>query len=554
MSKTNGWATESSDNPARGRSGAPVRRFLFARPRSSLGLTVVGESGQGYSIRFRLGLSAMLIAVCAGASPAQAFHRHRYVCPPVVHRHHVHRAPVYRSFNYCPPIHHHYRPHTYHHHWPSYCPPVIRYRYSVPYCYPGYGYSYSYSYGYGYGYPINWTAALPIGGGVWPIGGFGGASIPNDGSIALFGRGADLGGNPHSANFESSTASGLASARTYDYRRDAYDARDLRADGGSPAVPGAVQGIFGPNETQTVVDLVARVADSVREAREAREARQASANAASNPAEPERSAAPQPSTAPRRPLLAAAARALAGAAQGGQVAQELPVAPRIASPNRSGTVDRRISPLSERPFARPSSDPAPQEAEQPLDNSPPETAPAPTQPELPEPSVDRAPFEAQQAVPQASSEAARRRAAKYVQQGDQLFARGRYLEAMSVYQRAASSTPDSAQPLIRQGLAYLAANRYERAAETIRRGLRLEPDYATSGFRLNHLYAGDLGAKNKHLEALAEAAKADPGNADLPLLAAIFLHYDGQTDRAASFFAASQKSDRETAEFVSLFR
>lgn len=549
MSKTICCGPKSSDYLATEQEGGRIHCLLFASSVSSLGRIVAVGNGLGCRTRCWLGLSAALMTLLMGSSPAQAFHRHRYVCPPVVHRHHVYRAPVYRSFNYCPPIHHHYRPHTYHHHRPSYCPPVIRYRYSVPYCYPSYGYSYSYS--YGYGYPINWTSVLPIGGGVWPIGGFGGGSIPNDGSIALLSRGADLGGNLYSANRPSSLPSGPDSARTYDYRRDVYDARDLRADGGSPAVTGAVQGIFGPNETQTVVDLVARVADSVREARVAR---QAQVGADSNPLAPQRSVAPQQSTAPRRPLLAAAARALAGAAQGGQVAQELPVEPRIASPNRSGSVDRRLSPLSERPFARPSSGPALQGVEQPLDNLPPESAPAPTQPELPEPSVDRAPFEARQDVPQASSEAARRRAAKYVQQGDQLFARGRYLEAMSVYQRAASSTPDSAQPLIRQGLAYLAANRYERAADTIRRGLRLEPDYATSGFRLNHLYAGDLNAKNKHLEALAEAANTDPRNADLPLLAAIFLHYDGQTERAAPFFAASQERDRETAEFVSLFR
>jgi hypothetical protein len=484
---------------------------------------------------------ASLVLACV-TDEARAFHRHRYVCPPVVHRHHVYRAPVYRSHHYCPPVYRHYHPHTFHYRAPSYCPPVrhyyppaVRYRYSVPYCYPGYGYSYSYN----YGYPIRWTTSLPIGGFVLPVGGFGGGAVRNDGTIDLLSRVSDLGTELYSANRPGSLSRPAPASPAYDdrredYRRDEYAGTEF-GNGAQPAaalVPG--QGIFGPGETQTVVDLVSRVAESVREARATREARGGTTAGTAD----------RDSGTPRRPLLAAAARALAGTARGGQVAQELPVSPRTTEPTPEGSADRTLPAIPARP-------PVPR---QPGPTSPEPQQPQTEQPELPEPSVDRAPFESSNGVPQASSDSARRRAAKYIEQGDQLFARGRYLEAMSVYQRAAASTPDSAQPLIRQGLAYVAAKRYERAADVIRRGLRLEPDYAASGFRLRHLYGGDTGAKNQHLEALAAAANDDPANADLPLLAAIFLHYDGQVDRAATFFAESQQRNGETAQFVALFR
>lgn len=432
--------------------------------------------------RWLVGLSLALASLVSVSGEAQAFHRHRYVAPPVVHRHHVYRAPIYRSYNYCPPVYRHYRPHTYHHYRaPIYCPPVrhyyppaVRYRYGAPYCYPGYGYSYSY--GYGYGFPISWTTTLPIGFGFVPVGGFGGGfgggAVRDEGSIALLRQNADLGSDLYSPS------------------RSTLPSRPLAT---SPA-PVAGQGLFASQETQTVVDLVARVAESVRDARGA---------AGDGNALADREAA-----APRRPLLAAATRALAGSGRFAEApADKMPLETR-GDNSREGAIRENAVRDSERAGN----------------------------------------------VPQASSDAARRRAAKYVQQGDQLFARGRYLEAMSVYQRAAESTPDAAQPLIRQGLAYLAAKRYERAADVIRRGLRLEPDYAASGFRLRHLYGGDSVTKNEHLEALAAAANADPANSDLPLLAAIFLRYDGQSERAEPFFAESRQRGGETAEYIAMFK
>ncbi|MFO0818742.1 MAG: tetratricopeptide repeat protein [Pirellulales bacterium] len=153
-----------------------------------------------------------------------------------------------------------------------------------------------------------------------------------------------------------------------------------------------------------------------------------------------------------------------------------------------------------------------------------------------------------------STEEGRRRAANYVQQGDELFARGRYLEANSVYQKAAGVAADSAEPWFRQGFSYLAAGRYERAAQAIQRGIALEPEYAHSGFRLSRLYAGDSSAFDKHLETLAQAALDAPNNPDLVYLVGVALHCDGEPERAAPFFAKVAELSGADASHIAAFQ
>jgi hypothetical protein len=153
-----------------------------------------------------------------------------------------------------------------------------------------------------------------------------------------------------------------------------------------------------------------------------------------------------------------------------------------------------------------------------------------------------------------STEEGRRRAANYVQQGDELFARRRYLEANSVYQKAAGLAADSAEPWFRQGFSYLAAGRYERAAQAIQRGIALEPEYAHSGFRLSRLYAGDSSAFDKHLETLAQAALDAPNNPDLVYLVGVALHCDGEPERAAPFFAKAAELSDVDASHIAAFQ
>lgn len=156
--------------------------------------------------------------------------------------------------------------------------------------------------------------------------------------------------------------------------------------------------------------------------------------------------------------------------------------------------------------------------------------------------------------PLESTEAGRRRADKYVAQGDELFMRGRYLEAASVYQRAEQAAPDLAEPLVRQSFAYVAAERYERAAETLRRGIELEPDYVRGGFRLRQLYGIDTPTKGRHVEQLAAAALDHPDEPTHLFLVGAFLHFDGQPDRAARFFARAKELAGPEATTVAVFQ
>lgn len=146
-----------------------------------------------------------------------------------------------------------------------------------------------------------------------------------------------------------------------------------------------------------------------------------------------------------------------------------------------------------------------------------------------------------------SSETARRRAEKFVQQGDDLFRRGRHFEALSLYQNAHSATPDLPEPSIREGFAYLAVRRYDRAAAAFQRGMAVDSRYLSEQFRLSDLYGEDAAEqKSAHVESLAQAALERPEQAELVYLTGMFLLADGQPQRAETFLARA----REVADGV----
>ena len=117
-----------------------------------------------------------------------------------------------------------------------------------------------------------------------------------------------------------------------------------------------------------------------------------------------------------------------------------------------------------------------------------------------------------------------------------MFAKGRYLEATSVYRKADHAASDLAHPLFRQGFAYIAAGRYDRATEAFREGFARDPNYLDSSFRLGDLYGADESAKQQHQERLAQAALDADQDADLMFLVGLSLHFDGTPDRAEPFF------------------
>jgi tetratricopeptide (TPR) repeat protein len=139
-------------------------------------------------------------------------------------------------------------------------------------------------------------------------------------------------------------------------------------------------------------------------------------------------------------------------------------------------------------------------------------------------------------------------AGKYIGFGDTHFRNQKYSEAYERYRRAGQTAPQVADAWFRQGFALAAMGRYETAAKAIKRGLDVDPDWAQSEFHLSDLYGNDEMAKKAHLDAMAKAAQEDGHNGDLLFLLGVHLFFDGQADKAATFFQrASQIGGNDAA-------
>ena len=81
----------------------------------------------------------------------------------------------------------------------------------------------------------------------------------------------------------------------------------------------------------------------------------------------------------------------------------------------------------------------------------------------------------------------------------------------------------------------------------IKRGLKLDPAWPKSNFDLDQLFGGNAAAKNAHLDALAAAVADKPADPDRLFVLGVFLHFDGQADRAATIFDAPSRSPATTS-------
>jgi tetratricopeptide (TPR) repeat protein len=125
---------------------------------------------------------------------------------------------------------------------------------------------------------------------------------------------------------------------------------------------------------------------------------------------------------------------------------------------------------------------------------------------------------------------------KFLGYGDALFGQQKYAEANDRYRKASRNAPQLADAWFRQGFAMAAIGRYDLAVGAIKRGLSLDPTWPKSAFDLKDLYGADEMARNAHLDALAKAAEEKPTDGDLLFMVGVYLHFDGQADRARKFF------------------
>lgn len=161
--------------------------------------------------------------------------------------------------------------------------------------------------------------------------------------------------------------------------------------------------------------------------------------------------------------------------------------------------------------------------------------PAPAPAAQPAPRVRRA-IDAGDDVQVPPSDArARLKAWRLIDQGDVEFVARRFAQALSRYREAATAARDLGEAQFRQGFALIAVGRYADAVKAFQRGLRLDPDWPESEFRLDDLYGVNKPAKLEHLDALRKAVAAHPHDADLLFLLGVCLYFDGQMDAAAPF-------------------
>ncbi|QDU87451.1 Tetratricopeptide repeat protein [Pirellulimonas nuda] len=131
------------------------------------------------------------------------------------------------------------------------------------------------------------------------------------------------------------------------------------------------------------------------------------------------------------------------------------------------------------------------------------------------------------------------RAWRSIDQGDDLLQRGRLRDAAARYRRAVSAADTLADAHFRQGLAEAALGLHDRAAETIRGGLRLDPKWPASDFQLSQFMPADV---QQTVEEQLEERLADrPNDAEAMFLLGVFQHFGGDRAGAEPLFERAAK-------------
>jgi tetratricopeptide (TPR) repeat protein len=142
-------------------------------------------------------------------------------------------------------------------------------------------------------------------------------------------------------------------------------------------------------------------------------------------------------------------------------------------------------------------------------------------------------------MPRGSNAQSTALAGRFITFGDAQFAKRNFVEANNRYRTAARTAPQLADAWFRQGLALAAMGRFPQAADAIKHGLRIDPDWPNSDFTLDTLFEKtkpDQKAKESVLDALVAAANDKPHDADVLFMTGVFFHFDGQAKRAKTYF------------------
>jgi hypothetical protein len=136
-----------------------------------------------------------------------------------------------------------------------------------------------------------------------------------------------------------------------------------------------------------------------------------------------------------------------------------------------------------------------------------------------------------------SSPERRRQSQRYVVQGDDLFARQNYLQAIARYKQAISSAPDLALPRFRAAFALAAYGEFGQAVEHLKRGLALDPDWPLEGERLSdRMGENNTIALNHLLQRATGWAKEDVRDPDRLFLLGVLLYFNEDVEKSRLLF------------------
>jgi hypothetical protein len=127
-------------------------------------------------------------------------------------------------------------------------------------------------------------------------------------------------------------------------------------------------------------------------------------------------------------------------------------------------------------------------------------------------------------------------------QGDFWFDKQNFAQAYARYQQASAAAQDVAAPHFRAGIALAAMSRYEMAVSEIKKGLALDPSWPVTGESLTELFGEEKEiAKQALLHDIADWVRGDIRDANRLFLLAVCMHFDGDTERAATVFQAAAR-------------
>ena len=125
--------------------------------------------------------------------------------------------------------------------------------------------------------------------------------------------------------------------------------------------------------------------------------------------------------------------------------------------------------------------------------------------------------------------------------GDEWLRRTDFIQAYRRYKQAVDLARDRAEPYFRLALAYTGMGSHASAVREIKRGLRLDPSWPTTGLPLDQLLGEDnLLTKTAMLGNVVAWAREDIRDPDRLFLVGVMMHFDGD-ERAREVFEAAHR-------------